>query len=300
LENIVTAIDLGSNSMRMLMVDKESLKTIGEFEKTVGTADGIGETCNITIEAQTRIINALKEGIEKLQFDPQKAVAVTTQAMRIAKNQKEVLENIKINTGVNFQVIDGEKEASLTLLAIRYALKRHKFPSDKFIALDIGGGSTELIIVDKKTRVKSFPYGIVVLAQSQNRKVGLKALKNEMENYLQEDDIDLEEYSFVATAGTPTTIAAMMHNQTFATYNKHIINGTNVSMNDMIDVQNYLNSLHPKELEIKVGNGRTHYVDTGIEIFKLVYQILNKKSSIVFDDGLREGVAIQTALKGTI
>jgi exopolyphosphatase/guanosine-5'-triphosphate,3'-diphosphate pyrophosphatase len=297
MENIITAIDLGSNSMRMLMMDCKTLETLGEFEKTVGTADGLGETGNITDEAQNRIISALNEGIEKLQFDPTSAVAVTTQAMRIAKNQKEVLENIKKNTGVMFQVIDGEKEASLTLLAIEYALKRHNLPSKKFIALDIGGGSTELIIVDNNTRVKSFPYGIVVLAQSNDRNIGLNSLKNEMIQYLNEIDIDLSSYSFVATAGTPTTIAAMMHKQTFATYNKHIVNGTEVSLINIDEVQNYLNSLNQEELEIKVGTGRTHFIDTGIEIFKLVYTILGKNSSVVFDDGLREGVAIDKCLK---
>jgi exopolyphosphatase/guanosine-5'-triphosphate,3'-diphosphate pyrophosphatase len=297
MENIITAIDLGSNSMRMLMMDCKTLDTLGEFEKTVGTADGLGETGNITDEAQNRIISALNEGIEKLKFDPTSAVAVTTQAMRIAKNQKEVLENIQKNTGVMFHVIDGEKEASLTLLAIEYALKRHNLPSKKFIALDIGGGSTELIIVDNNTRVKSFPYGIVVLAQSNDRNIGLNSLKNEMIQYLNEIDIDLSSYSFVATAGTPTTIAAMMHKQTFATYNKHIVNGTEVSLINIDEVQNYLNSLNQEELEIKVGTGRTHFIDTGIEIFKLVYTILGKNSSVVFDDGLREGVAIDKCLK---
>jgi exopolyphosphatase/guanosine-5'-triphosphate,3'-diphosphate pyrophosphatase len=297
MENIITAIDLGSNSMRMLIMDCKTLETLGEFEKTVGTADGLGETGNITVEAQNRIISALNEGIEKLKFDPTTAVAVTTQAMRIAKNQKEVLENIQKNTGVMFHVIDGEKEASLTLLAIEYALKRHNLPSKKFIALDIGGGSTELIIVDNNTRVKSFPYGIVVLAQSKDRNIGLNSLNDEMIQYLNEIDIDLSSYSFVATAGTPTTIAAMMHKQTFATYNKHIVNGTEVSLINIDEVQNYLNSLNQEELEIKVGTGRTHFIDTGIEIFKLVYTILGKNSSVVFDDGLREGVAIDKCLK---
>jgi exopolyphosphatase/guanosine-5'-triphosphate,3'-diphosphate pyrophosphatase len=297
MENIITAIDLGSNSMRMFMMDCKTKETVGEFEKTVGTADGLGETGNITVEAQNRIINALNEGVEKLQFDPTIAVAVTTQAMRIAKNQKEVLENIQKNTGVKFQIIDGEKEASLTLLAIEYALKRHNLSSKKFIALDIGGGSTELIIVDTKTRVKSFPYGIVVLAQSNDRNIGLNSLKEAMNQYLKEINIDLSSYSFVATAGTPTTIAAMMHKQSFDTYNKHIINGTEVSLDDINSVQTYLNGLNQEELEIKVGTGRTDYIDTGIEIFKLVYTILDKNSSVVFDDGLREGVAIDKCLR---
>lgn len=296
MEHIITTVDLGSNSMRILMFDCESKKTVGEFEKTVGTADGMGETGNITDAAIKRITTALNEGIEKLQFDPAKAIAVTTQAMRIAKNNSEVLKTIKEQTGISFTIIDGEREANLTLLAIEYALKRHELPSEKFIALDIGGGSTELIIVDKETRVKSFPYGIVVLAQSDDRQVGLDALKKEMSEYLQEINLDLSTYSFVATAGTPTTIAAMMHKQTFATYNKHVVNGTIVTRQNIDEVQNYLNSLDEDELEIKVGTGLTHFIDTGIEIFKLVYGILQKESSVVFDDGLREGVAIDKCI----
>ena len=297
MENIITAIDLGSNSMRVLMFDCISKKTVGEFEKTVGTADKMGENDgNITPEAQNRIITALNESIQKLNYEPKEAIAVTTQAMRIAKNSDEVLNNISKNTGVCFQIIEGEKEANLTLLAVEYALKRHNLPSQKFIALDIGGGSTELIIVDTQKRVKSFPYGIVVLAQSDDRAKGLLALENEMSAYLDKLSLDLSSYSFVATAGTPTTIAAMMHKQTFATYNKHVVNGTQVSKDDINEVQSYLNNLNEAELEIKVGTGRTHFIDTGIEIFKLVYSILDKNSAVVFDDGLREGVTIDKCL----
>jgi exopolyphosphatase/guanosine-5'-triphosphate,3'-diphosphate pyrophosphatase len=89
----------------------------------------------------------------------------------------------------------------------------------------------------------------------------------------------------------------MMHNMSYASYNKHIINGTQVGLEDALKVQEYLLSLDEKELEIKVGTGRTSYIDTGIEIFKLFYNVLEKKESIVFDDGLREGVAINSCLE---
>lgn len=74
------------------------------------------------------------------------AVCVTTAAMRKASNSKEVLEFFKNETGINFEIIDGDEEARLTLLAVKYALKREKINSDNFILLDIGGGSTEIIV----------------------------------------------------------------------------------------------------------------------------------------------------------
>lgn len=292
---MIVSIDLGSNSLRVLQMKCDDFTTINEYEKTVGTADGLKATGSISNEAINRIIKALQEAKEKINFDSTKAVAVTTQAMRIASNNQEVLAQIENETGIRFSIIDGEREANLTLLAIRYALKRHNIDDGKFVALDIGGGSTELIVVDDGIKVKSFPYGIVTLAQSSDRDNELNILKNLVQEYLLKNN--LQDYIFVSTAGTPTTIAAMMHNMTYLTYDKHKVNGTKVSLEDVFQVQKYLLSLSESELEIKVGTGRTAYINTGIEIFKLFYDVLEKDESIVFDDGLREGIAIDACLR---
>lgn len=292
---IVTAIDLGSNSFRVLQYDCKKDLFVGEFDKTVGTADGLKQSGIISKEAQERIINAINEAKKKLIFDPSKVIAVTTQAMRAANNSEKVIENIYNETGVRFTIIDGKKEANLTLLAIKQALKRENIENEKFVALDIGGGSTELIIVDSAVEVESFPYGIVTLSQSDKRDEELAHLKNLVEKQIKLKD--LKEYTFIATAGTPTTIAAVMHGLNYQTYDKQIVNGTKVSIDDAINVQSELLALDEKALEEKVGMGRSHYIDTGIEIFKLFYTTLQKEESIVFDDGLREGVAINYCLE---
>ena len=295
---MVIAIDLGSNSLRVLLYDCKNNSSVGEFEKTVGTADGLKKSGNISDAAQDRVITALNEAKEKLNFDPLRAIAFTTQAMRVAKNSNAVLENIKKQTGISFSIIDGDREANLTLQAIKYALKREAISNEQFVALDIGGGSSELIIVDGDDEyVKSFPFGIVTLSQSIQRQKDFSSLVDAIHSYLKSLNIDLKNFTFVSTAGTPTTIAAMMHNLSYKTYDKSIVNGTRVAMNNILDVQRYLKSLDEKELEIKVGTGRAHYIDTGIEIFKLFFTMLQKEESIVFDDGLREGIAIDWCRK---
>lgn len=224
-------------------------------------------------------------------------VAVTTQAMRVAKNNVKVVEKIKVATGITFQIIDGEKEANLTLLAIEYALKREKFSSDEFLLLDIGGGSSELIVVSHKEQfAKSFPFGIVTLTQSKNQKEDFASLQAEVEQFLKNGKVDTTNFQFISTAGTPTTICAVFLGMDYETYDKTKVNGTKLYLSDVCKIQQEFQNLSEEELKQKVGTGRTAYINTGVEIFKLFFEILNKEYSIVFDDGLREGVAIDFCL----
>ncbi|MGB5867079.1 MAG: exopolyphosphatase, partial [Arcobacteraceae bacterium] len=182
MQNIVTSIDLGSNSFRVLKFDCKENKSLCEFDTTVGTADGLSSTGNISQEALQRVITAIKKSIEVVEYDPAKAVAVTTQALRSANNSKEILQAIQEQTGVVFTIIDGKTEGQLTLLSMQNALKREKLKDDDFVLLDIGGGSTELIIYQNNTsHIQSFPFGIVTLSQSTDQKKDLQLFQSEVE-----------------------------------------------------------------------------------------------------------------------
>lgn len=167
--NKVISIDLGSNSFRVLVYDCLNHKAISEFNQVVGMADGLVDTGMISKDAQERVINTIRYSSEKLNYNPKEAVCVTTAAMRMANNSQEVLDNFYKQTGAKFKIVDGNEEARLTLLAVKYALKREKLNSDKFILLDIGGGSTEIIINTKdEYQAHSFNFGIVTLTQKFN------------------------------------------------------------------------------------------------------------------------------------
>jgi len=293
MQNIVTSIDLGSNSFRVLKFDCKENRSLCEFDTTVGTADGLSKTGDISPEALQRVIKAILKSIEVVDYDPTKAVAVTTQALRAANNSQEILETIKNKTGVEFTIIDGKKEGELTLLSMQNALKREKLQDDNFVLLDIGGGSTELIIYqDSKSYIKSFSFGIVTLSQSTNQEKDLIAFEKEVEAFLAYSDKDISDSVFISTAGTPTIIAALKHGLDSTNYDKHIINGTTLTMSEVIKIQEQLNSISKEELKIKVGIGREDFINTGMHIYRLFFKTLKKEISIVFDDGLREGVAL--------
>lgn len=295
-QEIVT-IDLGSNSFRVLKYDCLNHKIISEYNEVVGMADGLVDTGLISKEAVQRVIAAISHSIEVINYNPQDAICVTTAAMRKALNNKEILKYLRLEAKTNFSIIDGTEEARLTLLAVKYALKREKINSNDFVLLDIGGGSTEIIINTKDSyKAHSFDFGIVTLTQ---KFLNHNDLKNDLENkkleiklFLDSLNIDFKDYSFVATAGTPTTIAAIKLGQDFFSYDRNIVNGTIVNLEDMTNCLNIFENSSKEDIVKLVGRGRVDFIEVGIYIYKMIFEVLEKNESIVLDDGLREGVAI--------
>ena len=297
----IVSVDLGSNSFRVLKYDCKNNQIISEYNEVVGMADGLVDTGLISIEAQERVIKAILHSVEIINYDPSEAICVTTAAMRKASNNKEVLKYLKDKTNIEFEIIDGFEEARLTLLAVQYALKREKIDSKNFILLDIGGGSTEIIVnTNDSYEAHSFDFGIVTMTQKylkyHDLHNDLDSRKKEIKNFLDSLNIDLNNYSFVATAGTPTTIAAIKLGQDFFSYDRNIVNGAIVNLDDLEYSLNIFKDSSKEEIAKLVGRGRVEFIEVGIFIYKAIFEVLNKKESIVLDDGLREGVAINYCL----
>jgi len=293
------AIDLGSNTLRVLEYDCKTAKQISAYEKVVKTADGLAEFGTINNGAIDRIISAIKEAQVKIDFSLQPIKAVTTEAVRRASNAETVLHQIKKETGITFKIISGEEEASLTLTAVKNRLTKLHYASDTFVLVDIGGGSTEIIFNYEDDIVsKSFPIGIVTIAQTYENLENIeKALPREM--------FDMQMFcaemvvtkgkpsSFVATAGTPTTVAAMKLGFNYETYDAAKINGTSLQKEELDFYLKKLLDMPFEEREIAVGTGRSDLIAAGILIYKQLYTLLEFENCVVIDDGLREGVALE-------
>jgi len=292
------AIDLGSNTVRVLAYDCKNEKQLFAYEKVVKTADGLAEFGTINNAAVQRVITALQEAQAQVDFRAHTIKSVTTEAVRRASNADAVLAQIQKETGVAFEVISGEEEARLTLLAVQNRLKKLHYASESFVLIDIGGGSTELIFhYGEETVSKSFQVGIVTIAQSYENLENIeKALPQEMldmqrfcaENYATKG----QPAAFVATAGTPTTVAAMKLGFNYETYNAQKINGTLLLKEELDFYLKKLLAMPFDEREIAVGTGRSDLIAAGILIYKQLYTILEFDRGIVVDDGLREGVAL--------
>lgn len=298
------AIDLGSNTLRVIQLDCQSGVFGATFEKIVKTADGLVQTGVISSEAVARVIDAISEAKNNIDFSSDKIHAVTTEAIRRASNSEAVLAQIKKETSIAFEVISGEKEAALTLLAVEHRLEllgREEKDRDlsSFVLVDIGGGSTELVFrYPDQTVTQSFPVGIVTVAQQyetlERIDAALPALMEDMKQFARSvvsrhGVLD----TFVATAGTPTTVAAMKLGQNYVTYNPVLINGTSLDVQELDHYLKVLLAMPFEEREMTVGVGRSDLIAAGILIFRQLFTLLRMKECIVIDDSLREGVALE-------
>ncbi|MFZ2968575.1 MAG: phosphatase [Sulfuricurvum sp.] len=281
------AIDLGSNTLRMVEYDG---KTWGKtFEKIVRTAQGLDHTRRIDPRAIERIVLAIEEAKTLLNFEGQTIVAVTTAAMRMAHNSHEVREVFRQRTGIHFRVITGEEEAKLTLMAVQHRLNALGITSPSWALVDIGGGSTEIIVVTgEKIDAKSLPFGIVTMSESGDSKGRLTLFREALLEALPENIPK----TLVLTAGTPTTMAAYLHGMTYATYDPHRINGTTLKASDCGEILDALRAMDESTRATYVGVGREQLIITGIAMVESVFHALGCDEAVVVDDGLREGVAL--------
>jgi exopolyphosphatase/guanosine-5'-triphosphate,3'-diphosphate pyrophosphatase len=294
----IVAIDLGSNSIRVLKMDCKTKEAISEFHKTVKTADNLASTGVISDEALSRVVVAINEAKEKMDFSDTTVKAVTTEAIRQAKNGDEVLVKIEEETGIKFEIIDGVAEAKYALTAVQNRLKLLNQAPKNFMLVDIGGGSTELLFHygEEKTFSKSFPVGIVTVTQKfkglPEIAQAMPIIMNPMRNYYNQVVSEHGEVEmFIATAGTPTTIASMKHGMFYETYDANKIHGTRLTQRDLVEQLQRLITMSPKERVDAVGVGRDDLIASGVLIYDELYTISGFKESMVIDDGIREGVA---------
>lgn len=282
------AIDLGSNTIRFIEFDGE--RWGNSYEKIVRTAENLHQTNHIGDNAIERIVDAISEAKQQLDFS-QPIRAYTTAAMRLAENSTYALERIAKLTNILFEIIDGEKEAILTLNAVRNRLNVLGIVPPSFVLADIGGGSTELTqYSDHAIKTVSLNYGIVTLSEAGGSDLDekIQTFKNAVQKSL-----PIHPSTLVLTAGTPTTIAAYLCGMDYASYDPLKINGYRLALSDCYRVYNELLSMDEALRRRYVGVGRENLIIAGILMVCAIYDSLGVDEAIIIDDGLREGIALE-------
>ncbi|RUM55436.1 MAG: phosphatase [Nautilia sp.] len=291
----MVAIDLGSNTIRIVEYDCTSKTILKTYEKIVKTADNLVNSGEISEEAIKRIVNAIEEAKKEIKFN--NVQAVTTEALRQANNRDYVIEKIKNETGVEFKIIDGYKEAYYTALASAICLHKKNIQFKNMFLVDIGGGSTELIVKTKKEEIisESFPIGIVTISQKYKSiealEYGIRQDTKPFKDFINFIKQSYRPDIFVASSGTPTTIAALKIGLNYSTYDGNKINGIELTIADLDEWMDKLLKMDMKHREKLVGIGRGDLIVSGIMIFKEIFRLSGFEKCVVCDMGLREGVA---------
>jgi exopolyphosphatase/guanosine-5'-triphosphate,3'-diphosphate pyrophosphatase len=168
---LIAAVDLGSNSFRLLIGRIEStpvgeqIRPLDQIKETVRLASGLGEGGRLSQAAQDRALAALQRFGERLRaFAPDTVRAVATNTFRVATDARAFLERSQDALGFPIEVIAGREEARLIYLGAA-----HTLPADgrTRLVVDIGGGSTECIVGTdyESALLESIPLGCVSLTQ---------------------------------------------------------------------------------------------------------------------------------------
>jgi exopolyphosphatase/guanosine-5'-triphosphate,3'-diphosphate pyrophosphatase len=142
----LAAVDLGSNSfhLQVARVVGDQIYPLDALREPVRLGGGLTRDKRLDEISQQRALDCLKRFGERLRgFDPHGVRAVGTNTLRVAKNAETFLKQARAALGFPIEVVAGREEARLIYLGVAHSLPAS---SDKRLVVDIGGGSTEIII----------------------------------------------------------------------------------------------------------------------------------------------------------
>jgi len=216
----IAILDLGTNTFNLLIAEKdEQGKPVFIFSNELPVEIGKGgiHKKEITPEAIRRAVKALHTHRQKMSaYDIDEYYAFATSAVRDAANGRDFIRKMRIETGIEIKILSGDEEATWIYEGVKYASVLDNEPS---LIMDIGGGSTEFIIANKREIFwkKSYPLGVSRLYEIFQPADPLILKKEEVEKYISTVLTDLfkaaEEYKpmiLIGSSGSFDSFAEMI------------------------------------------------------------------------------------------
>ena len=194
----VAAVDIGTNSTRLLVADVED-EVVHELDRRLEITrlgEGVDERRILLPQAIARVRNVLADyrlGVE--EAGAERALAFATSAVRDAENGEAFLGEVEWGYGFKTQLATGDEEALLTRRGVQ--------PPPGTLVLDIGGGSTELVLDDFHV---SLPMGAVRFTERWGEH---RAAIEEATTELLTEHANVHPRAAIGVAGTVTTLAAL-------------------------------------------------------------------------------------------
>ncbi|MEA2049805.1 MAG: Ppx/GppA phosphatase family protein [Campylobacterota bacterium] len=296
---ITTIIDIGSNSMRMVVFQKTSrfgFHLINESKSKVKISEGCYENNgNLQEIPMQRAFNALESFLKIAKnLKSRKILCVATSALRDAPNKKEFITKVSKELKLNIKIIDGTKEAYYGGVAARNLID-----CDDFTTVDIGGGSTEFAFVSDGNIVDtvSLNIGTVRIKELYLNKGKLDEARVYIENQLKNINKTLP--TIVGLGGTARAISKIILLK--KNYPLDTIHGFSYLTKDYLALmEKIIDASTDSELK-KLGVRKDRYdtIGVGTFIFKTILNYFCVSKVITSGAGVREGVYLTDILRGT-
>jgi exopolyphosphatase/guanosine-5'-triphosphate,3'-diphosphate pyrophosphatase len=308
---VYAALDLGTNNCRLLIAcpSGDGFRVVDSFSRIIRLGEGISATGCISEAAIERAIAALSICRDKIELRKARRLRlIATEACRAASNADGFRDRVAAETGIHLEVIDRETEAALAVIGCSPLLDSRGRGA---ILFDIGGGSTELVRIERdpnepncEPRIKawmSIPLGVVSIAEHfGGRDVTQQSYARMVEEVAQyispfaaEHAVDLRDMHLLGTSGTVTTLAGIHLN--LARYDRRRVDGIWMSDADLTATIAKLLGMSYQERASNncISVERADLVLAGCAILDAIRQAFPLPRLRVADRGLREGMLVE-------
>ncbi|WP_370640679.1 Ppx/GppA phosphatase family protein [Xanthobacter sp. NFH-44] len=313
-EAVYAAVDLGTNNCRLLVArpTSRSFRVVDAFSRIVRLGEGLTASGRLGDSAMERAGAALEVCAAKMvQRGVTRARVIATEACRAAVNGEDFCARVRERTGLDLEVVDRRTEAGLAAAGCAPLVDPH---SDGAVLFDIGGGSTEVVWLGRRSagddgppraRIRawiSMPVGVVSLSE---RHGGVRVSPDVFRHMVAEVRGMLEgvreswglrpphRMHLLGTSGTVTTVAGI--HLGLDRYDRTRVDGTWLSDTSIADVVDRLMGMSFEERVANpcIGAQRADLVLAGCAIMEAVREVFPAERLRVADRGLREGMLVQ-------
>ncbi|MDD9908508.1 MAG: Ppx/GppA phosphatase family protein [Ahrensia sp.] len=312
---LYAALDLGTNNCRLLIAAPQApgrFRVVDAFSRIVRLGEGLASTGRLSEEAMDRSIEALHACAAKLKQRKIRSLRlIATEACRRAANGSAFLNRVQEETGLRLDIVDRETEARLAVAGCSSLIDRD---SKGVVLFDIGGGSSELALLDLRKRRKhdyskamiswtSLPVGVVTLSERHGG--GKKVTRSVFEGMVSEVEEMLADYEgrdalaeaategdihLLGTSGTVTTLAGI--HLELPRYDRRKVDGVWMGSRQVERIVNRLVDMSFEERMQNpcIGKDRADLVLAGCAILAAIQKLWPYPRLRVADRGLREGL----------
>ncbi|MFW5994972.1 MAG: HD domain-containing protein [Spirochaetia bacterium] len=306
---LVAVVDVGSTAVRMIIAEVSGdgqWRRLDRAARPVGLGRDVFTAGSISRESMlhsVRVLSSFNELLEGWQVEPENIRVIATSAIREAKNRDIFLDRIRIRTGLTVNVIEGVEENHLTYLAVQNAIQhmRPQFARSGSLILEVGGGTSELMILNRGKMVSAHSLRIGTIRARQQIRPGVEGSR-QIEDYLRENvrvtkevleaEFDLAKVRFFIAVGGEARLAARSTGEEKHDYYSIV---RREAFNEFIE--------HVQERtleELVVDLGVSYYEVESLLPALLLYKYFLEATSadhlIVPDVSIREGVLVSFAL----
>ena len=306
--DIYGALDLGTNNCRLLIArpSEGGFTVLDAFSRIVRLGHGMTVRGVLSQESMDRSVEALSVCADKLRRrHVTLARSVATEACRRAANGREFIARVKRETGIALEIISPREEARLAVLGCHKLLEPGDGPA---LIFDIGGGSTELVLVEQgeaQPRIRAWwsaPWGVVSLTESEGReaiegdervaaygRMRERVLRS-FAHFVEMLPDRLENIRLLGTSGTVTTLASV--HLALPSYDRRLVDGLHVPVGDMRRISTMIAEMDFDQRRGLpcIGTERADMVVAGCAILEAILDIWPAETLGIADRGIREGI----------